>query len=334
MMSSTVLPIASVAERTLDWMQGCWYWGDAIAIDAVLDADTLEEAGWSTIVAQRVERWAESAPDAWDDALAPGRAIVNLVRASKVGEGAVHRMLAAIQRLPRNKEGVPLLRPHVAEWRDVVWIDSLYHLPCSLAAVGTWLDESVLCNDAVRIAVSTVDLLSTPGGLAHFFDGGLRRNNGVVWSRGMGWALLGLLDLLQILDGKHLERIEEVASLLLGRMEETQEMSGHWRTVLGHVDAGTETSAAAFFVAAALHPGAATLDSVSPKAIDRAQQAVLASIESDGTYTGVSHDTHARWDVGAYERPSLRPSPWGQGAALRALVALSRARLEPERSLD
>lgn len=334
MMPTSVLPIASVVERTLDWMQGCWYWGDAIELDALLEADALEEVGWSGAIAERVERWAESAPDAWDDALAPGRAIVSLARSGKVSERAVHRMLIALQRLPRNKQGVPLLRPHMPEWRDVVWIDSLYHLPTSLAAAGTWLDKLALHDDAIRIAVATIDLLSTPGGLAHFFDGGLRRNNGIVWSRGLGWALLGLLDLLQILHGRHAERLREVASSLLRRMEDTQETSGHWRTVLGNDNADTETSAAAFFVAAALHPAASTLVSLSPEPIDRATQAVLAAIEPDGTYSGVSHDTHARWDVGAYEHPSLRPSPWGQGAALRALVALSRAHLEGERGVD
>jgi hypothetical protein len=39
----------------------------------------------------------------------------------------------------------------------------------------------------------------------------------------------------------------------------------------------------------------------------------------------VSADVLPAWDLANYERFPVEPSPWGQGAALRALVALSAA---------
>jgi hypothetical protein len=34
-----------VAMRTRDWRPHCWYWGDAIAIDGLLEAHALGDGG-------------------------------------------------------------------------------------------------------------------------------------------------------------------------------------------------------------------------------------------------------------------------------------------------
>jgi rhamnogalacturonyl hydrolase YesR len=314
--------IRKVAERTMAWRQGTWYWGDAIATDGLLAADALVAGPWTSAIVDRIDQWGRDALISWEDALAPGRAIFELVAKGTLPPSVGERVLAAIQRLPRNPQGVPLMRPHIPEWRDVVWVDSLYHLPAAVAAAAIWKDDASLRSDALAIAEATVSLLSVPDGLAHFYDGGLGRNNGVVWSRGLGWALLGLLDLRSLIDEPASPQIDQTIVQLLTRFAATQQPDGHWLTVLGDPNAITETSAAAFFVAAALHPAARRFTSVPNASVDRAAHAVLEAIDADGTYRGVSFDTHARWEVAAYEHPPTRPSPWGQGAALRALSAL------------
>ena len=39
MTDSPLATLTLVADRTTDWRFHCWYWGDAIAIDGLLEAD-------------------------------------------------------------------------------------------------------------------------------------------------------------------------------------------------------------------------------------------------------------------------------------------------------
>ena len=59
--------------------------------------------------------------------------------------------------------------------------------------------------------------------------------------------------------------------------------------------------------------------------VEAARAAMMQAVIADGTYSGVSADVLPTWDLASYERFPVEPSPWGQGAALRALVALAAA---------
>jgi rhamnogalacturonyl hydrolase YesR len=305
--------LAPVAERTLSWCFGQWYWGDAIAVDGLLAAERGGAVDLTGLVAA-AEHWAAHAPDTFDDALAPGAAIAALAADGRLSAAARDRTALAFARLPRTLEGIPLIRPQVPEWRHLVWVDSLYHLPVSVARLGE-------ADDAAAIARATLQVLALPTGIAHIYDAGRRQNNGVAWTRGIGWALLGLLDLAAALPGDDGDPFRAQAARWLDQLQRAQGPDGHWPTVLGDLAARTETSTAAFFVAAALHPQAADAE-VDPAALERAIGAVLGCIGADGTVRGVSADTHASWDPAAYRNPVHRPSPWGQGATLRALEAI------------
>ena len=72
----------------------------------------------------------------------------------------------------------------------------------------------------------------------------------------MGWAVLGLLDVVRLLDGVGCAEVEDLAAQVLQRLAQTQGSDGNWRAVLDDPEAESETSTAAFYVAAALHPAA------------------------------------------------------------------------------
>ena len=40
-----------------DWRFHCWYWGDAIAIDGLLEADALGAGAYRDIVVETLQRW-------------------------------------------------------------------------------------------------------------------------------------------------------------------------------------------------------------------------------------------------------------------------------------
>jgi rhamnogalacturonyl hydrolase YesR len=219
---------------------------------------------------------------------------------------------------------VPSLEPHRLVFRYGVCIDAVYHLPATYALAARWRDDADLAHRAVRIAVDSMHVLRCESGWAQWFDPTRRRNNAVAWSRGMGWAVLGLLDLVQLLEGREAAEAADLAGEVLERLAATQAPDGNWAEVLDHAPAGIETSTATFYVAAALHPATPGLVALPAEVLARATSACERALADDGTYTGVTTDVLPSWDVKTYENCPTEPSPWAQGAAVRAFAALAR----------
>lgn len=325
---STSLPalsssIEAVGSRLLEWKQGGYYWGDAIAYDGLLNAAPLLDNDWAETLAGRLARWNENAVDSFDDALAPGYAAARLVQVGLLDESALRRIVQAVSRLETTR-GIPLLRPQVPQWRDLVWVDSLYHVPSGLVAAGRLWGEDELIQRGVDIAAATIAVLKTDTAIGHAFDGGLGRATGIDWTRGIGWAMLGLFDVLELApDQASAAGLDRDAQRLFNALTAAQRGNGSWPSVLGAPEADDETSVNGFWLAAAYHParlGRAAGEDVS-SAAKSALTALEAKIEPDGTVLGVSHDTHVTWSVEDYLHPATLPSPWGQGAALRGLAA-------------
>jgi hypothetical protein len=321
-------PAISAYERTLRrslrWRHLTWYWGDAILLDAL-----ARSAPGRTLAAAEVQAWSAKAPDSFDDCLAPGATIVDLARSGEVAPAAVSRFLASVDRLPMLECGLPALEPHRLAFRFGFCIDALYHLPPALVAAGAWLDEPRRIGAAVKMMLSGVELLSCPTGWSQWYDDAVQRNCAIAWSRGVGWMLLGVLDLLEQLDrvgagtAEDRSHLQELAGSMLDRLTATQEPDGNWRSVLDDPLAPTETSTAAFYVAAAHHPMTKRFWSASTEPLAAAESAVLACIDDDGFVTGVSADILPAWEIEGYRSFGCEPSPWGQGAALRALAAMA-----------
>lgn len=316
---------ARVAGRTSRWPLACWYWGDAIAVDGLLAVDDAGLAPARGHVLALLQRWLEFTPVAFSDVLAPGAAIVRLVGEGALSELALERFLDAVDRLPLLVDDVPVLEPHLARYRFGVCIDAVYHLPPALAAAGRLRRDPALAERAVLISRRVLDLLRCPGGWAQWFDVTRGRNNSVVWSRGVGWALLGILDTVGLADGLvDPGPLNALAEEMLELLDATQDRSGHWTAVLGRPDLPLEMSVAPFYLAGALHPQAGAIPG-GRDALGRATRAFWDSLDADGVLQGVSADVLPDWDPVSYETFTVEPSPWGQGAALRALAALSLA---------
>lgn len=313
-----------VAERTARLPLATWYWGDAIAIDGLLEAGDLLDGACRDDLIRLVDHWYRFTPAGFDDALAPGRSIHRLVAAGDLDPGAARRAGNAIARLPLLEDFFPALEPHRPQFRFGLCIDAVYHLPLTVALLGPE-DDSANLRKAYELAVGAMERLECETGWAQWYDVLRGANNGIAWTRGLGWGLLGLLDLLG-LDGRPpgtlRKAAEDLARSLLDLLAATQRPSGHWAAVLGRPDCPEETSTAAFYVAASLHPEARRLGWEEAEATGRAVEALLASVDEGGICQGVSADILPSWDLDGYEHFTVEPSPWGQGAALRALAAL------------
>lgn len=316
-----------VLDRTLRWRHYTWYWGDAINVDGLLAAEPVAPAIAGTVAAQ-LDAWARTAPDSFDDVLAPGLAIVTLAERGLLDPGAVDRFLASADRVPTLACGLPSLEPQRLAFRFGFCIDALYHLPPALASLGVWRARPERVAEAVAMMERGLEVLRCEGGWSQWYDDTVERNNQIPWSRGIGWALLGVVDLLVQLDRAPDRPDEAVASFeasareMLDRLAQTQEEDGNWAAVLGDELAPTETSTAAFFVAAAAHPRVASFWTAPDGVLDRAVAAVVSAIGPDGIVEGVSADILPSFEIGGYREFRCEPSPWAQGPVLRALAAL------------
>lgn len=315
------MTLERLARRTTDWRFFSWYWGDAIAVDGLLAAaDVLGRPELYDFAAEMLDRWSAGCPPSLDDALAPGAAIARLAGEGALSDRAADRFLEAVDRLPLLAGQVPALEPHRLAYRFGVCIDALYHLPPGLAAIARLRGDPALAARAVSMAEEILRLTRCPAGWAQWYDAALLRNNAVAWSRGVGWALLGCLDTIAWVDeAAPVAALEDAAGSMLGALAAAQRPDGHWPAVLGHPGAPAETSTAAFFVAGALHTSAPATVPAGP--VDLALRACLAAVDPGGVYTGVSADVLPSWEPGDYLSFAAEPSPWGQGAALRALAA-------------
>jgi unsaturated rhamnogalacturonyl hydrolase len=325
MISAPLTVLRRAAERTMDWRFHCWYWGDAIAIDGLLEADAMVAGIYRDHVIETLRRWNRHCLPNFDDVLAPGAAIIRLVMDGELPKGAADRVIKLLEGLPSACGALPALEPHRPLFRFGVCIDALYHLPATYALAAQWKDNARLKQKAIRLCIDGMRALKCTAGWAQWFDPTRKRNNDVAWSRGMGWAALGLLDLKHLLDGEGTDEVADLAAEVMQRLAQTQEPDGNWATVLDHAPADTETSTAAFFVAAALHPAALGLFSPPARVLERATAACHRALADDGTYTGVTTDVLPSWDIKTYEHRPTEPSPWAQGAAVRAFAALARA---------
>jgi unsaturated rhamnogalacturonyl hydrolase len=307
-----------------DWHFHCWYWGDAIAVDGLLEADSLGIQGCRDNVIQTLERWHRHCLPNFDDVLAPGAAIIRLVMDGDLPAQAGDRVLQLLDGLPRAYGAVPALEPHRHFFRFGICIDAVYHLPATYAMAAQWKGDSSLTQRAIRTALDSMQAFRCKAGWAQWFDPTLKRNNDVAWSRGMGWAVLGLLDLIHLLDGNGTDEVADLAAEIMERLAQAQGSDGNWAAVLDHPPAATETSTAAFYVAAVLHPAAQGLVALPDRVLERAKEACYRALADDGTYTGVTADVLPSWNIKSYEQCPTEPSPWAQGAAVRAMAALAR----------
>jgi hypothetical protein len=322
--AASLATLTRVADRMTDWRFHCWYWGDAIAIDGLMEADALAAGPYRATVIETLQRWHDHCLANFDDVLAPGATIIRLVMDGDLPASAAERVLARLDGLPMVHGEIPSLEPHRLVFRYGLCIDAVYHLPATYALAARWRDDADLARKAVSVAVDSMNLLRCDSGWAQWFDPTRKANNNVAWSRGMGWAVLGLLDLVKACDGRGTAEAADLAAQVLERLAATQLADGNWAEVLDHPPAGSETSTASFYVAAALHPAARGLVALPAEVLERATTACERALAEDGTFTGVTTDVLPSWDIATYEHCPTEPSPWAQGAAVRAFAALAR----------
>jgi unsaturated rhamnogalacturonyl hydrolase len=338
--STTHDVLRRVTDRTMLYDFTVWFWGDAIAMDGLLDAaELLDDPLPSRHCLRFYESWAAH-PLGWVDHLTPGAALLRVYQAERKREllDAAHRLAAWItDRVPRSSTGAALYRPDLPPYRHSVWVDTIYHVPPFLSRLAQVTGDGRFHDDALDVWTSHVSLLADKRShlLAHSYDTGALLTRGHGWGRGNGWALYGMVDTLEVVPADHPRRAGALKSFqeLCAAVLTLQDASGFWRTLLHDREAYLESSTAAFF--GALFTKAVRLGLLGhayAQAAERAWHAMLSRIDREGNLYGVSACTYASTlpddDLVMYRTLPTEVNVWGQGSALRFAAERIRAGLD------
>jgi unsaturated rhamnogalacturonyl hydrolase len=346
--------VRTLAESLTALPYQTWNFGDSVAFEALLEAsDLLGDDRWAAFAQGWARAWASRAtPYRELDCTAPGWAIVRLAErgqdpylleaAARLAEHLVAR--PTIRGLYRTWQHSPLMHPYGPArlaGREAAWVadpppgsflDCLHFDPPFLTALGRAVQSAPLLEAGVAQALTYVDVLQQADGLFdHFVLDGVPGTFGPGWGRGQGWAILGLLDVLDELDAlddpePHAaarKALRGAVERLVDRLVALQRPDGHWYAVVDDPASGDEFSTAAF-MAAGFYRGLRTGVLAGREIEDAARlatAAVRAGIGPDGTLAEVSAAVMACTEPSHYAHvPRGFRVPWGQGPALLALA--------------
>ena len=351
---------ARAARRLMSYPWKVWFWGDSIGLEGLLDAsEFLGSREYESFVYGMVKDWmARRQPAGRWDYTAPGVSILRLDERlpdpallslawehaeylagfRRTEEGAFVRYADADfdlpPELPSDHPDAKLAEKLQARARKAgpcIFVDNMhfdgpfYAGLCRLTGDDRWRQ---LALDNI---FPSIDLLfdEEHSLFHHFWIEERKRPNGVLWGRGQGWALLGIVHTLEALDPDDpaVPRLREVLERHSRALAEAQDPSGHWHTVVTDPASYLETSVAAFVVdgfSRAIRHG--WIEEAYRPTVDRAFEALLEAVKADGTLDGVSYETYPSLSADHYKTmPRGAMVPWGQGPLLAAIRSYAGA---------
>lgn len=348
------------ADRLLSYPWKVWFWGDSIGLEGLLDATELTgNPAYRGFAYGLLKGWmARETFRCPFDYTAPGVAILrafeqtgdaSLLEAArrhaeymsgfrKTTAGAyVHYENAAIElppALPRDHPECETAKrgsPDVCDGGPCIFVDCVHFDGPFFAKLYQVTREPVYRDLALANILPQIDLLYDPRErlFHHFWMERTQQPNGVLWGRGNGWGLLGVVQTLEYLgvNDPGAVRLREVLEATLERLVSLQDSSGAWRTVLDDPVAYVESSTAAFFadvICRAVRLGVAPYANYEA-VLERAVQFLLSRVNGDGVLADVSYETFPSTRLQHYRRmPRGAMAPWGQGPLLAALLSYSQ----------
>lgn len=331
-----------------------WHFGDSIAFEAGVAADDrLGRRDAAEFLRGFARGWAARKDQFVEmDATAPGLALVHLADAADdtLLRTAAAELAEYLTRRPtlggayqtwassplRQPYGEAALTPEderlLGDPGPGVFIDCLHFDPPFFAALYRSTGEDRWAEHALTQAVAYVTLLQdeNTGLFWHFYLKNSGRQHMLGWGRGQGWALLGLLDVIDELGLESAAALIAPVQRLITAMQERQQPDGSWYAVAGVPESGAETSTAAFMAHGfrrAIDLGVVAANGALDDAIARAQKVTISNTNEDGVLVGVSVAVWASTvDTHYHHVPTGPVTAWGQGPLVLTLLdALSAA---------
>lgn len=313
-----------------------WDWGEVVALDGLdVCATLVDESHFSSWVDREVNGWLTSAEPESVSPMGPlGAAVRRLEQSSLDHRGpepeVVDGLLARL-RDANGRSGALTLEADA----DLVFVDSLYGLPASVARLALMRDDVSLLLDLLGWVERHCELLQDPatGLFAHYaaLSGATSADQAAIaWGRGNGWAALGLADLLAALSGadgvaSQVRLLSDRYQRLVGGLLEHEVPGGGWRNLVDEPTSYPEGSTTAMVVASlGVARQVMTIDTDAEDAMNRGWAAIADRVDTNGHVVNVSYRPGINTDPARYEHtPAIGAYPWGQGAWLRAAAAVT-----------
>ncbi|MDS0525663.1 glycoside hydrolase family 88 protein [Clostridium sp. SHJSY1] len=237
--------------------------------------------------------------------------------------------------LPRTKEGgfqhvtsANGDRQGVRLNESEMWIDTLFMTVLFLNRMGQkynkkeWIDESIH-----QVLIHIKYLYDKKTGL--FYHGWSFNENSnfgeIFWCRGNSWFTFGILDYIEMFDGKMNPGLKkflvDTFKAQVNTLVKYQSKSGLWHTVIDDSTSYEEVSGSAA-IAAGILTGIrlGILDDSFKPAGKKAIEAICNNIEKDGTVLNVSGGTGMGYNKDHYKNIIIAPMAYGQSLTIMALV--------------
>lgn len=138
-----------------------------------------------------------------------------------------------------------------------LWLDDLYMAVPALAQMGKLTGETKYYDDAVKqISQFSVRMFNKEKGLyMHGWVEGMQEHPQFHWARANGWALLAMVELLDVLPANHPGRnkmLDQLKAHVKG-ITSYQAPNGFWHQLLDRNDSYLETSATAIYAYCIAH---------------------------------------------------------------------------------
>lgn len=209
-----------------------------------------------------------------------------------------------------------------------LWIDTLFMTVLFLNRMGLkynrqeWIDEAMH-----QVLIHIKYLYDTHTGLFYHGWSFNRMDNfgGVFWCRGNSWFTLGILDYIDMFKGTLNAGVKtfilDTYKAQVAALKRLQAPSGLWHTVLDDATSYEEVSGSAAITCGILKGiRMGILDDSYLDCAQRAIQALLRNIDTDGTVLNVSGGTGMGMNADHYKNILIAPMAYGQSLTILALA--------------
>lgn len=208
---------------------------------------------------------------------------------------------------------------------DTLWLDDMFMGVPTMAYLGKTTGESKYYDDAVRQVQQFSKRMFNPklGIYMHGYVEGMRDHPELRWARANGWAVMSMVEVLEVLPKNHkgynvvLEQLRAHIRGLVGY----QSRDGFWHQLIDRNDTYQETSATAIYsyaIARAVNRGYVDAAMYGPMA-NLAWNAVASKVTQNGEIEGICVGTGMAFDPAFYAyRPTSVKAAHGYGPTLLA----------------
>ncbi|MFC6859156.1 glycoside hydrolase family 88/105 protein [Zunongwangia atlantica] len=209
--------------------------------------------------------------------------------------------------------------------KNTLWLDDLFMSVPALAQMGKFTGEDKYFDDAVnQVKQFSKRMFNKEKGIyMHGWVESMNIKPEFHWARANGWAVMAMIELLEVLPENHpgREDVLEQLRLHIQGLASYQDATGFWHQLIDRNDSYLETSATAIYtyaIAKAINNGYVNEMTYGPMVL-LAWNAVETKIDKDGTVDGTCVGTGMGFDPAFYyHRPTHKYAAHGYGPVLLA----------------